>query len=372
MRGISKYAIVGIIIAVVAIAGVGAWYYTTYTATPKKLTIYFFEPAPGNPWWDLVPHGIEMAIKDVQSQKGVTIEYKRFDATTLDQQISQLQNAISLRPNVAIVGPISDAVQDILKQLRQAGTIVILVDRDVPDQTARDLYLGTNNRYAAKFVAENFLKSLQERGVNPPYNVIIFKGLPGIPTSYLRYQGFMDALKPLVDQGKVKILAEVEVDPDNFQECYSKAQTIVASYGAQATVWFATNNLQAMAIVKALQDAGYKTGQDKYICGFDAQPSDWLNMIKQGIVSMSVTQTPHLMGYWGVWAGYAIWSKQVNLPPKAYVNTPIYSVLPCNATVVANKIDYLTVGYNELSTLLNQLTPSNPGIQAPSYYAEPC
>jgi len=354
----------GIIVLVLII---GAWYFTAMQPPEKKLTIYFFDPEPGNPWWDLVPHGIQMAIDDLQKTTGVKVEYKRFDATSLDQQVSQLQSALSIKPDIAIVGARSDAVQDILKQLRNAGVKVILVDRDVPDKTARDLYLGTDNRYAGFFVAQAFLKYLQSEGVNPPYKVIIFRGLPGVPTVSLRYQGMMDALQPLIQEGKAQVVSVVEVDSGNYQECYSKAQTLVATYGKDVNLWLATNNLQAMAIVKALQDAGYTPGKGKYVLGFDAQPSDWLQMIQNGLVSISVTQTPHLMGYWAVWAGYYLSTGQVSLPSGAVINTPLYTVLPNNATVVATKIDYLTVSPNELLNLMKQLTPSHPQIQAPPY-----
>ena len=361
--------ILTLIIIIAIVVGVVAYY---QLLRPKTFKLYFFDPAPGNPWWDLVVDGVEKAVKDIQEKEGVTIEYKRFDATSLDQQISQLQSALSAKPDAIVIGTVSDAVQDLLKQFREAGVKVILVDRDIPDQTARDLYLGTDNVYAAKIDAIKFLEYLESKNVPKPWKVVIFKGLPGIPTSYLRYQGFIEALQPFIEKGDVIVLEEVEVNPDDFSACYKTAQTIVARYGQEVTAFFATNNLQAMGIVKALQDAGYKPGEDVFICGFDAQPSDWLNMIKEGIVSFSVTQTPHLMGYWGVWAGYYLWSGKMKLPEKAVINTPIYPVLPCNATHVAEVIDYLVVDPQELLNLATQLTPSNPQIQAPPYQAKPC
>jgi ABC-type sugar transport system substrate-binding protein len=361
--------IITVVIIIALIAGI---YIALQFSAPKTFTLYFFDPAPGNPWWDLVVDGVQKAVNDIQQSEGITVKYQRFDATSLDQQISQLQSALSTKPNAIVIGTVSDAVQDQLKSLRQAGVKVILVDRDVPDQTARDLYLGTNNRYAASMDAKSFLAYLSSQGISKPWKVIIFKGLPGIPTSYLRYQGFMDTLNPLVSKGDVVILQEVEVNPDDFSACYQTAQTIVARYGGQVTAFFATNNLQAMAIVKALQDAGYQPGKNVYICGFDAQPSDWLNMIKSGVVSFSVTQTPHLMGYWGVWAGYYLTTGKMKLPEKAVINTPIYAVLPCNATYVGQTIDYITVSPNELLTLANNLSSNNPTLQAPSYQSKVC
>jgi len=195
----------------------------------RSLKVFFFDPAPANPWWDIVVEGVEKAVSDLKIL-GVNVEYTRFDATTLDRQISQLQQALVLKPDIAVVGAISDAVQDLVKQLRLAGVIVILVDRDFPDQTSRDLYLGTDNRVAAKVEAEAFLAWLSGKGLPKPWKIVIFKGLPGIPTSYLRYQGFIDALTPYINRGDVQIVEEVEVNPDLLTEVYQKASSIIPKF----------------------------------------------------------------------------------------------------------------------------------------------
>jgi len=344
----------------------------TQAAVPvkKKITVFFFDPAPANPWWDILAKGVEDAVSDLKAL-GIDVDYRRFDATSLDTQISQVQQALALKPDVAVVGPVSDALQDVVKQLRQAGTKVILVDRDFPDQTARDLYLGTDNRWAARIEAEAFLKWLEAKGIPKPWKIIIFRGLPGIPTSYLRYEGFMDALKPYIDRGDVQVLEEVQVDPDLLPECYAKASTIVPKYGKGVTAYFATNLLQAMAIVQALNDNKIAPGVDVYVLGFDAQVTDWVNLIAKGQVALSIQQHPYTMGYWGVWAGYYLVTGQMKLPEKAVINTPTYKVMPCNATYSLS-LDYFKISPIELLKLSAQLSPTNPQLHAPGYYGLAC
>jgi ABC-type sugar transport system substrate-binding protein len=342
----------------------------TATPTPKKISIFFFDPAPANPWWDILAKGVEEAVNELKLL-GVNVDYRRFDSTSLDQQISQIQQAISLRPDIAIVGPVSDAVQDVTKQLRQAGAKVIMVDRDFPDQTARDLYLGTDNRWAARVEAEAFLSWLGAKGVPKPWKIIIFRGLPGIPTSYLRYEGFMDALKPYIDRGDAQVLEEVQVDPDQLPECYAKASAIVPKYGKTVTAYFATNLLQAMAIVRALLDNKITPGVDLYVLGFDAQVTEWVDMIAKGQVALSIQQHPHTMGYWAVWAGYYLVTGIMKLPEKAVINTPTYKVVPCNATY-SLMLDWFKIPPTELLALAQQLSPSSPQLHAPGYYSYAC
>jgi ABC-type sugar transport system substrate-binding protein len=337
---------------------------------PRKVTVFFFDPAPANPWWDILAQGVEDAVKALRLL-GVDVEYRRFDATSLDAQISQLQQAITLRPDIAVVGPISDAVQDVTKQLRQTGAKVILVDRDFPDQTARDLYLGTDNRWAARIEAEAFLKWLETKGIPKPWKIIIFRGLPGIPTSYLRYEGFMDALKPYIERGEAQVLEEVQVDPDSLPECYAKASAIVPKYGKTVTAYFATNLLQAMAVVRALLDNKIQPGVDIYVLGFDAQVPEWVDMIAKGQVILSIQQHPYTMGWWAVWAGYYMVTGVLKLPEKAVINTPTYKVFPCNATY-SMMLDYFRIPPTELLALAQQLTPDKPQIHAPGYYSYAC
>lgn len=336
----------------------------------RSLKVFFFDPAPANPWWDIVVEGVEKAVSDLKIL-GISVEYNRFDATTLDKQISQLQQALTLRPDIAVIGTISDAVQDLVKQLRQAGVIVVLVDRDLPDQSSRDLYLGTDNRVAAKVEAEAFLSWLSSKGVPKPWKIVIFKGLPGIPTSYLRYQGFIDALKPYIDRGDVQIVEEVEVNPDLLNEVYQKASSIIPKYGKGVTAYMATNLLQALGIVKALQDNNIQPGKDVYVLGFDAQLPDWVNMIAQGYVAISIQQHPFTMGYWAVWAGYYMKSGVLRLPEKAVINTPTYKVFTCNATY-SLYLDHFAIPSTEILSLASKLTPQQPQIQAPGYYSFPC
>jgi len=343
----------------------------TQAAAPlKSLKVFFFDPAPANPWWDIVVAGVEKAVSDLKAM-GIDVTYQRFDATTLDRQTQQLQQALTLKPDVAVVGTISDAVQDLVKQLRQSGVVVILVDRDLPDQTSRDLYLGTDNKVAAKVEAQAFLAWLESKGVAKPWKFVIFKGLPGIPTSYLRYQGFMEALQPYISRGDAQVVEEVEVNPDLLSEVYQKASSIIPKYGKTVTGYLATNLLQAMGIVKALQDNNIQPGKDVYVLGFDAQVPDWVDMIAQGYVAISIQQHPFTMGYWAVWAGYYIKSGILRLPEKAVINTPTYKVFTCNATY-SLKLDYFAIPPTEILSLASRLTPSQPQIQAPGYYSFDC
>jgi ABC-type sugar transport system substrate-binding protein len=145
----------------------------------------------------------------------------------------------------------------------------------------------------------------------------------------------------------------------------------VPKYGKTVTAYFATNLLQAMAVVRALLDNKITPGVDIYVLGFDAQVPEWVDMIAKGQVALSIQQHPYTMGYWAVWAGYYMVTGVVKLPEKAVINTPTYKVFSCNATH-SIAVDYFKIPPTELVAIAKQLTPSNPQFHAPGYYGYAC
>lgn len=344
---------------------------TVTSAAPATIKIFFFNPEPANYWWNLVVEGVQTAVQQLRTA-GYNVVFQEFDATTVNQQISQLQQASSLKPDIIVVGTVSDAVQDALKSLRNQGVVVILVDRDVPDRSARDLYLGTNNMAAAMFEANALINYLRSQRVPTPWKFVIVGGLPGVPTVQLRAQGYEQALAPLVQNGTAQILQVLQTNTGDLAQVYSAVSPVVTKYGTSVTAYLGVNDYTAIGTVQALEAAGYKIGPGGiYVLGFDAQLPSWLALIRNGTVFMTLQQVPFVEGYWGVWAGFYIKIGQLKLPPNATIYTPVYVVVPCNATY-SMVLDHIAPPPQYLLLLAQSLTPQSPAIQAPSYYAYNC
>ncbi|MFP3236219.1 MAG: substrate-binding domain-containing protein [Vulcanisaeta sp.] len=378
-----KLISIGLIIVVVALAAVAGYFasikpktvvVTTPTPTTNKtIVIFYFNPAPANFWYNLVTQGVQAAVQQLRSM-GYNVVYEEFDATTVSQQISELEQAAALHPNIIVIGTVTDAVQGELLKLKQEGVIVILVDRDVPNKAARNLYLGTNNTLAAEIELESFLSYLRQQHVPTPWKFVIVTGLPGVETLYLRTVGFEDVLQPLVQNGTAQILTVVQANQDDQAQAYATISSIVPKYGTSVTAYLDSNLLTAIANVEALEADGIGVGFGPGkvpVLGFDAQLPEWLALIQNGTVLMTIQQTPFVMGYWAVWAGYYIYTGQLNLPANATINTPTYIVVSCNATY-SMILDHIAPPPTYLLLLAQQLTPQNPAIQAPPYYAYDC
>ena len=373
---------IGLIVIVVVLAAVVGYLAAvrpsktvmTVTATPtsnKTIVIFYFNPAPANFWYNLVTQGVQTAVEQLRSL-GYNVKYEEFDATTVSQQISQLEQAAALHPNIIVIGTVSNAVQGELLKLRQEGIIVILVDRDVPNRAARNLYLGTNNVLAAEKELLAFLTYLREQNVPTPWKFVLVTGLPGVETLALRTEGFENVLQPLVQNGTAQILGVIQANQDDQAQAYATISAVVPKYGTSVTAYLDANLLTAIANVEALRATGYKIGKGGiYVLGFDAQLPTWLQLIQNGTVIMSIQQTPFTMGYWAVWAGFYIYTGQLNLPANATIYTPTYVVVSCNATY-SMILDHIAPPPTYLLLLAQQLTPQNPAIQAPSYYAYDC
>ncbi|MDK6029058.1 substrate-binding domain-containing protein [Ignisphaera sp. 4213-co] len=372
-KGIAKTTLLILVVVIVAIAAVGGYLAYQYTRPTKQtFKIFFYDPEPGNPWWDLLAAGVEKGVQDLKSKEGIEIEFQRFDATTLDEQIRQLDQAKALRPHAIVIGARGVGVIEKLKELRREGIIVIDVDRQLPDPDCRDLALGTDNRAAAAEMLRRFLAYLEQKGVPKPYKFVIIKALPGIPVTDYRYEGYMMVLDPLIKKGEVQILDTIEVDSGKIEECRRGAEAAVTKWGRQMTAIITVNNLISIASVEALKAAGINPKTEVLVLSFDAQPESFLEMIRSGDVAWSITQTPHLEGYWGVWAAYYIWKGKITPPRGAVIHTPTYIVLPCNATWVKDFVDHIILDPTLIIDLVGRMTKENPRIYAPALNPKNC
>lgn len=372
-KGIARKTLAIIIAVIVIVVAVGAFAYMQYARPVKKtFKIFFYDPEPGNPWWDLLAAGVEVAVRELREKEGIEVEFQRFDAITLDEQIRQLDQALALKPHAIVIGARGVGVIEKLKELRKAGIIVIDVDRQLPDPDCRDLALGTDNKAAAAEMLRRFLAYLETRGIPKPWKFVILKALPGVPVTDYRYEGYMEVLNPLARRGDVTILEVFEVDSGKIEECRRAAETAVTKYGRTMTAIITVNNLLSIAAVEALKAAGIDPKTEVLVLSFDAQPESFLAMIRAGDVAWSITQTPHLEGYWGVWAAYYIWTGKIKLPRGAVIHTPTYIVLPCNASWVGEYVDRITLDPNIIIDLANRMTAASPRIYAPALNPRNC
>lgn len=202
------------------------------------------------------------------------------------QQNFQVGKLLAQKPDVLILTAHDAAgAAFLVKKARDQGVKVICYDRLVLNVDV-DLYLS----YDDETIGEMQARYLTERA--PAGGYVLISGSPGDYNSFLLKAGAMKVLRPLIDSGKITVLAEgpvIDWDP-------AEAGTMVRQVldrGETPVAVLAPNDLTAEGIVQVLT-ARRLAGQ-VLVTGQDAELAA-ARRIVAGVQSMTVFKDTRLLG----------------------------------------------------------------------------
>ena len=232
-------------------------------------------------YWEIVKAGAEKAFSDF-GMEGKVIG--PLDGSTREQR-RLLEKTYQENPDVLIVSPIDSTVIPLLdKYTKQKKIPVLLVDQDNPWQN-KTSYIGTDNVELGKKAGSLLASQLQ-----PGNKVAIIGGHLSVSVFRERINGAKMALK---DAGI--IIAEETVWNSDDADTVKKEMTKLLREHPDIKGVFATHDISALLVIKALKDQGVAIP----VIGADGIP-DMLNLIKNGTISSTVAQNPYDMGYLSV------------------------------------------------------------------------
>jgi LacI family transcriptional regulator len=240
------------------------------TRTTKTLGLIISDIA--NPFFTSVIRGIE----DVANARGYALVLCNTDER-LEKERAYVQLLRSRRVDGVIMAPVggTEAYADLNDTL---GVPVVFIDRSVP---ARADIVVTDNVRGAREVVRH-LTGLGHRRIG------VITGLPRISTSEERLAGYQAALQA----------AGVPVDPALMKVGYSRleggyraAQDLLAMPD-RPTAIFATNNLMAIGLMRAVAERGLRCPADVSVACFD--DFEWASVFHPRLTT--VAQPAYEMG----------------------------------------------------------------------------
>lgn len=144
-------------------------------------------------------------MKEILEKKGykVDLQYAEDDIPT---QKAQIENMISKGAEVLVIAAVDGStLSETLTEAAKDGVKVIAYDRLLVNTDAVSYYATFDNRKVGQLQAQSLVEGLRKYKGNGPYNVELFAGSPDDTNSYYFYQGAMDVLKPLMDNGTIKV-----------------------------------------------------------------------------------------------------------------------------------------------------------------------
>lgn len=208
----------------------------TASADDKKVTIGVSIPAADHGWTGGVVYHAERAKKDLENRyPGLKILVKTSpdgasQANALEDLTTQGIDALVTLPHN------SDELTGPIRQVKDKGVFVTVVDRALSDDSIQDLYVAGNNP-ALGAVAGQYLKDTLGSG-----NVVVIRGLP-IVIDEERQKGFDDAIAG----SDIKVL-DKQFGNWSSDDAFKVMQDFLVKYPEIDAVWTQDDDMSVGAL----------------------------------------------------------------------------------------------------------------------------
>ena len=252
-------------------------------ASAASGTIAFVAKGYASPFWAAVKKGAE----DAGSELGYALTFSGPDNDSdVTRQNDQLNQALVQRPvALAFAALDSTAQASVLGQFDEAGIPVIAFDSGVPGSSIPKTTVATDNRAAAAEAAKRMSELIGGSG-----EVAIICQSQTSVTGQDREQGFRAWL---ADNAPGITVVEVQYNNSDQAIAQQQAGAILQAHPNLVGI-FATDDDGAVASAQASVTAGRESKVT--IIGFDSGKPQ-MELIRQGVISGSITQNPYEMGY---------------------------------------------------------------------------
>ena len=196
-------------------------------------------------------------------------------------QIKQAENLLTQGVDVLIVAPHNGEIAaSIVEAAHRQGVPVISYDRLIQNSDV-DLYISHQVVKMGEMQAKYLLDHVNKR----PANFIIVGGSPTDHNAILLHEGQMNILKPAVDRGDVKIVADQYAKEWQASAALNIVENALTRANNQVDAVVASNDGTARGVVQALQ--GQNLAGKVLVSGQDADLAS-LKLIVEGTQTMTV------------------------------------------------------------------------------------
>ena len=278
-------------------------------------TIAVIVKATTSEYWQWVFKGAEQAGKEL----GVKIEELGSPKDDAAAQISILESAAGAKPSAIVISPtIFEALGDPIAAVTAAGIPVIIIDSGAKtDQFAS--FLTTNNEAGGKAAADAIAQCVKERTGKAAGKVAFLTAMAGHESLDSRDKGFKDGIAAYPD---LKIVGNRVANNEEAEGMSLTADLLTKDSDLVGV--FADNAQMGTGAGTAISEK--KIGDKFCLVAFDADKGE-VEHLNDGSIYGLIIQDPYMMGYAGVWNGYAA-AHGVRLPKN--VDTGVGTVTKAN------------------------------------------
>lgn len=249
----------------------------------KKIRVGLSLPTQREERWVRDKETMEKAAKDA----GIELIVKVSDAN-MQEQITQVESLLTQGIDVLILAPHDAAsAASLVEKAKQENIPVISYDRLITNTDQLDYYLSFDNvkvgELQGKFITEKV----------PQGKYIILSGAPTDNNAKLFKEGAMKYIQPLIDAGKIQVIADQAVDNWVPENALKIVEAALAANNNQVDAILAPNDGTAGGAIQAL--AAQNLAGKVPITGQDAEKAA-AKRILEGTQSMTIFKDTRELG----------------------------------------------------------------------------
>ncbi|KKB76471.1 ABC transporter substrate-binding protein [Devosia soli] len=248
-----------------------------------KVTIGVSVPAADHGWTGGVNYFAQQAI-DRLSTTYPDVEFVFASAPDAPKQIADIEDMVSTRgiDALVILPGDPDAMTSAIKQVKDAGKFVTVVDRQLSINGVEDLYVAGDNPGLGANAAAYIKEQLPDGG-----NIVILRGLP-IPIDQQRFDGFMSG----IEGSNIKVLDD-EFANWNRDDGFKVMQDFLTRFPDIKAVWTQDDDI-SLGAMEAIKQAGRE--KEMFIVG-GAGMQQILNAVANGdaLTPVDVSYSPAMI-----------------------------------------------------------------------------
>ena len=248
----------------------------------KQITMGFSQLGAESEWRTAHTESIKQAAKDA----GVNLQFSDGQQKQ-ENQIKAIRSFIAQGVDIIAFTPIVETGWDtVLKEAKDAGIPVIIVDRDVKlnDDSLYVAKIGTDSKTEGQ-KAFNWIDEYMKKNNKTPrdggsvFNIAVLEGTVGSSVAIRRSEGFNEAMQASPDAAKYQILMS-QTGEFTRQKGQEVMESFLKSGGRdKIDILFSQNDDMALGAIQAIEAAGLQPGKDITIISIDAVKGAFQAMI---------------------------------------------------------------------------------------------
>ncbi len=181
------------------------------------------------------------------------------------RQLSQVEDALSRGAKVLVIQPTdSAAAAAYVAKAHEKGAKVVSYDRSIRGDA--DFYVAHDSHKVGVLQAEAAIKATAGKG-----NYVLLHGQSGHSVATEIARGYMDALRPYIDRGDIKVVVETSHDAWAPEQALKTVEDAIAKTKGNIQAILANNSGMARGAVQAIAAASAK---NVFIAGADADAAN--------------------------------------------------------------------------------------------------